>query len=174
MTSWSIGWRERTAFSVPGETVQKVVRAALGRGRFASSREGERQVVWPSPEEKDIVVYRRGDDRDHGDIPLGELAGLASLLAKQRIETTKYFAQCSFISSWAVLPRRQGAFREAIAIFRQSTVAVPVIPAPSTCRRGSRRSRRPMSAVCFTRRWFHRRRASPGRMLARTASIVLR
>ena len=109
--------------------MQKVVRAALGRGRFASSREGERQVVWPSPEEKDIVVYRRGDDRDHGDIPLGELAGLASLLAKQRTEDDEILRamQLHFKLGRLAASTRE-RFEEAIAIFRQSALAIPVIP----------------------------------------------
>jgi very-short-patch-repair endonuclease len=113
-----------------GETVQKVVRAALGRGRFASSREGDRQVVWQSAEvPKDIVAYRNGSDRDHGDIPLGELAGLASLLAKQGLEDEEILRamQLHFKLGRLAASTRE-RFEEAIAIFRQGSLVVSVDP----------------------------------------------
>jgi hypothetical protein len=94
-----------------------------------TTREGERQVVWPSAEEKDIFAYRSGNDRDHGDIPLGELAGLASLLAKQGIEDEEILRamQLHFKLGRLAASTRE-RFEEAIAIFRQSTLAAPVNP----------------------------------------------
>jgi very-short-patch-repair endonuclease len=70
-----------------GETVQKVVRSALGRGRFSLSHDGDREVVWPSNEAtQGVVAYRTGADRDHGDIPLCELAGLVRILSGRGLE----------------------------------------------------------------------------------------
>lgn len=69
------------AFQRSGETVQKVVRSALGRDRFALTKDADREVVWkPDATPERIVVYRRGGGRDHGDVPLCELAGLANAL----------------------------------------------------------------------------------------------
>lgn len=74
-------------FQRSGETVQSIVAAALGRRRFPNSRDGDREVVWP----QDFVVgpkttYRGAGGRDHVDIPLSELAGLAELLRAGGLE----------------------------------------------------------------------------------------
>lgn len=74
-------------FQRSGETVQKIVAAALGRRRFPSSHDGDREVVWP----QDVVVgpkttYRGAGGREHVDIPLPELAGLAEILRRRGLE----------------------------------------------------------------------------------------
>jgi hypothetical protein len=74
-------------FQRSGENVQKAIGAALGRDRFASTRDGDREVIWP----KSVVIgskstYRGAGDRDHGDIPLPELAGLAAILRGQGLD----------------------------------------------------------------------------------------
>ncbi|MEH2545593.1 hypothetical protein V1283_002238 [Bradyrhizobium sp. AZCC 2262] len=74
-------------FQRSGETVQRIIRAALGRGRFSISRDGDREIVWPqntAPGAKS--TYRGGGDREHGDVPLPELAGLADVLRAQGLE----------------------------------------------------------------------------------------
>jgi hypothetical protein len=58
-----------------GEIVQKTIAAVVGRNRFPNSRGGEREILWPQNSE--IVTkaaYRGSSGRDHGDIPLVELA----------------------------------------------------------------------------------------------------
>jgi hypothetical protein len=68
-------------FQRSGETVQKVVKSALGRDRYPISRDGDRDVIWKSGEiVTAIVAYRDGGERGHGDVPLCELAGLARML----------------------------------------------------------------------------------------------
>jgi REase_MTES_1575/Protein of unknown function (DUF3320)/AAA domain len=74
-------------FQRSGEIVQKTVAAALGRNRFPNSRDGDREILWP----QDVTIvakaaYRGAGDRDHGDIPLPELAGLASILRAHGLE----------------------------------------------------------------------------------------
>jgi hypothetical protein len=66
-----------------GENVQKVVAAALGRRRFPNSRDGDREIIWPlnsmvGPK----AAYRGAGGRDHTDIPMPELAGLAEILRR--------------------------------------------------------------------------------------------
>jgi hypothetical protein len=74
-------------FQRSGEVVQKTVWAALGRGRFPSSREGDRHIIWPSDAEVVTkTTYRGAGGRDHGDIPLPELAGLAEILRAKGLE----------------------------------------------------------------------------------------
>jgi hypothetical protein len=68
-------------FMRSGETVQKIVGSSLGRGRFPTSKDGERQIVWPQGAATcDRAAYRGSGGRDHADIPLPELAGLAQRL----------------------------------------------------------------------------------------------
>jgi hypothetical protein len=68
-------------FQRSGEVVQKTVWAALGRGRFPSSRDGDRHLIWPADAEVvSKTAYRGAGGREHGDIPLPELAGLAEIL----------------------------------------------------------------------------------------------
>ncbi|WP_407156581.1 DUF3320 domain-containing protein [Bradyrhizobium sp. STM 3557] len=69
-------------FQRSGENVQKVVKAALGRDRYPTSRDGDRHVIWKSGEiVPAIIAYRDGGERVHGDVPLCELAGLARMLS---------------------------------------------------------------------------------------------
>ncbi|SEH87233.1 DUF3320 domain-containing protein [Tardiphaga sp. OK245] len=70
-----------------GETVQKVVKSALGRDRYPLSRDDDRDIVWNAGNGvKDIVAYRTGGERVHGEIPLCELAGLAQMLSATGFE----------------------------------------------------------------------------------------
>ncbi|MFQ3458710.1 DUF3320 domain-containing protein, partial [Bradyrhizobium sp. UFLA01-814] len=68
-----------------GETVQKIVAASLGRDRFPTTKDGERQIIWPQ-DGTDNAPYRSAGGRDHGDIPLPELAGLARMLRSSGLE----------------------------------------------------------------------------------------
>ncbi|WP_342740060.1 DUF3320 domain-containing protein [Bradyrhizobium sp. B117] len=68
-------------FMRSGETVQKIVAASLGRNRYPTTKDGERQIIWPQDATaRDSAPYRGAGGRDHGDIPLPELAGLAAML----------------------------------------------------------------------------------------------
>jgi very-short-patch-repair endonuclease len=70
-----------------GETVHKVVRSALGRDRFVLTKDADREIVWkPDARPEQVVAYRRGGGRDHGDVPLCELAGLANALRADGFE----------------------------------------------------------------------------------------
>lgn len=70
-----------------GETVQKIVAASLGRNRFPTTKDGERQIVWPQDATvRNSAPYRGSGGRDHGDIPLPELAGLAGKLRSGGLE----------------------------------------------------------------------------------------
>lgn len=70
-----------------GETVQKIVTSSLGRDRFPRTNEGERQILWPrDATATDCAPYRGAGGRDHGDIPLPELAGLVGLLRSAGLE----------------------------------------------------------------------------------------
>ena len=74
-------------FQRSGETVQRIIRAALGRGRFPATRDGDREIIWPqdaAPGAK--TPYRGAGGREHGDVPLPELAGLADFLRTQGLE----------------------------------------------------------------------------------------
>jgi hypothetical protein len=68
-------------FMRSGETVQRIVSSALGLTRFPVSKDGDRKVVWPRDAEAGPKTpYRGAGGRDHGDIPLCELAGLAEVI----------------------------------------------------------------------------------------------
>lgn len=74
-------------FQRSGETVQRTIRAALGRDRFPTSRDGDREIIWPqntAPSAKS--PYRGGGNREHGDVPLPELAGLGDVLRAEGLE----------------------------------------------------------------------------------------
>jgi hypothetical protein len=74
-------------FQRSGEVVQKVVGAALGRSRFTTTRDGDREIVWPSnATAAKKTPYRGAGGRDHGDIPLPELAGLAEVLRTEGLD----------------------------------------------------------------------------------------
>ncbi|MET4356419.1 very-short-patch-repair endonuclease [Bradyrhizobium sp. RT9b] len=74
-------------FMRSGETVQKIVASSLGRDRFPRTNEGERQILWPrDATATDCAPYRGAGGRDHGDIPLPELAGLVGMLRSAGFE----------------------------------------------------------------------------------------
>ena len=74
-------------FQRSGETVQRIIRAALGRSRFPATRDGDREIIWPqNANPGDKAPYRGAGDREHGDVPLPELAGLADLLRTKGLE----------------------------------------------------------------------------------------
>ena len=75
------------SFQRSGETVQRIIRAALGRGRFPTTRDGDREVIWPqNAAPGDKSPYRGAGGREHGDVPLPELASLAYYLRAQGLE----------------------------------------------------------------------------------------
>jgi very-short-patch-repair endonuclease len=68
-------------FQRSGEVVQRTIRASLGQGRFPTTQDGDREIIWPqnaAPAAR--WPYRGGGGRQHGDVPLPELAGLGELL----------------------------------------------------------------------------------------------
>jgi hypothetical protein len=74
-------------FQRSGENVQRVIRSALGRGRFPATRDGGREIIWPqaaSPGAKS--PYRQAGGREHGDVPLPELASLPDFLRTRGLE----------------------------------------------------------------------------------------
>jgi hypothetical protein len=74
-------------FQRSGETVQKIIRAALGRSRYPSTRDGNREIIWPQNAViDDKTVYRGAGGREHSDIPLPELAGLVDILRSRGLE----------------------------------------------------------------------------------------
>jgi hypothetical protein len=74
-------------FQRSGETVQKIIRAALGRNRFPSTRDDDREIIWPqNTVTSDKTLYRGAGGREHSDIPLAELAGLADILRSRGLE----------------------------------------------------------------------------------------
>jgi hypothetical protein len=67
--------------------VQRIIRAALGRSRFPATKDGNREIIWPQnamPGAK--APYSGAGGREHGDVLRPELAGLAEVLRKQRLE----------------------------------------------------------------------------------------
>jgi|SRR4051794_15608576 hypothetical protein len=74
-------------FQRSGEAVQKIIRAALGRNRLPTTREADREIIWPRDAEPGLkILYRGAGGREHGDVPLPELAGLADTLRTQGLE----------------------------------------------------------------------------------------
>jgi very-short-patch-repair endonuclease len=74
-------------FQRSGETMQKIIRSALGRNRFPTTAEGDREIIWPQGvEPSPKTLYRGADGREHGDVPLPELASLADTLRMQGLE----------------------------------------------------------------------------------------
>ena len=74
-------------FQRSGETVQRIIRAALGRSRFPATRDGDREIIWPQNATPGVKTpYRGAGGREHGDVPLPELAGLADVLRTQGLE----------------------------------------------------------------------------------------
>ena len=73
-------------FHRSGETVQRIIRAALGRHRFPATADGDREIIWPKDVVPEVKAPYRGTGREHGDVPLPELAGLADVLRAQGLE----------------------------------------------------------------------------------------
>lgn len=73
-------------FQRSGETVQKVIDAALGRHRYPCSKDVDRDVIWPTDASIEKIAYRGTMGREHADIPILELAGLADLLRARGLE----------------------------------------------------------------------------------------
>lgn len=74
-------------FMRSGETVQKIVASSLGSNRFPTTKEGERQIIWPQDAAtRDNAPYRGAGGRDHSNIPLPELARLAAMLRTSGLE----------------------------------------------------------------------------------------
>jgi very-short-patch-repair endonuclease len=74
-------------FQRSGDAVQSIVGGALGRYRFATTKDDEREVIWPkdAPGGK-MTRYRGAGGREHGDIPLAELTGLVEILRSRGLE----------------------------------------------------------------------------------------
>lgn len=73
-------------FQRAAERIRGIVKAALGASRLAVTREGDREIVWPPDvDPAPLPPYRRGS-RDHSDIPLPELASLASRFQRDGLE----------------------------------------------------------------------------------------
>lgn len=61
------------------DLIRNTVKSALGVNRFQMTPDGEREIIWPKGvEASPQVTFRHSDARQHGDIPLPELSGLAS------------------------------------------------------------------------------------------------
>ncbi|SFM85555.1 Protein of unknown function [Bradyrhizobium sp. Rc3b] len=73
-------------FMRSGETVQKIIASSLGRNRFPTTKDGEREIVWPQDAMAESAPYRGAGGRDHIDIPLPELASLAATLRSEEDE----------------------------------------------------------------------------------------
>jgi very-short-patch-repair endonuclease len=76
-------------FQRSGETVQKIIASALGRHRYPSSKDLDREVIWPKEAVIERVQYRGAMGRDHADIPLLELAALADILRAKGLEDSE-------------------------------------------------------------------------------------
>ncbi|MDP2358159.1 MAG: DUF3320 domain-containing protein [Beijerinckiaceae bacterium] len=63
------------------DLIRGAIRSALGEGRFATTIDGEREIIWPQGLSADkLPDYRESASRPHVDIPLPELASLAARL----------------------------------------------------------------------------------------------
>ena len=68
-------------FQRSGETVQKNHPRSARTSPLPTTRDGDREIIWPqntTPATK--TPYRGAGGREHGDVPLPELAGLADIL----------------------------------------------------------------------------------------------
>ena len=74
-------------FQRAAERIRGIVRAALGSDRVPITKEDDREIVWPSVASPGALTpYRRSERREHGDIPLIELASLAAELRQKGFE----------------------------------------------------------------------------------------
>jgi very-short-patch-repair endonuclease len=74
-------------FQRTGGAVQSTIGRALNRRRFTITADGDREIIWPKDKTASArTTYRGAGDRDHADIPLPELAGLADLLRAEGLE----------------------------------------------------------------------------------------
>jgi very-short-patch-repair endonuclease len=70
------------------DLIRGTVRSALGRDRFMITVDGDREIIWPrGMSTSQLPRYRGAGGREHGNIPLPELASLAAILSAQGIET---------------------------------------------------------------------------------------
>ncbi|WP_407176383.1 DUF3320 domain-containing protein [Bradyrhizobium sp. STM 3562] len=76
-------------FQRSGETVQRIIDSALGKHRYPCSKDVDREVIWPKEAIIEKIKYRGTMGRDHADIPLLELAGLADVLRTQGFDDTE-------------------------------------------------------------------------------------
>lgn len=67
--------------------IRGVVRQALGKGRYPSTTDGDREIVWPKDWDTAVLPpWRASTERHHDDIPLLELSSLAALLSEEGFE----------------------------------------------------------------------------------------
>jgi hypothetical protein len=67
--------------------IRGVIKQALGNERYPISEDGEREIVWPKDWNIDVLPpWRTSETRRHDDIPLPELASLASRLRDNGLE----------------------------------------------------------------------------------------
>ncbi|WP_292613267.1 DUF3320 domain-containing protein [Nitrobacter sp. 62-13] len=76
-------------FQRSGETVQRIIKSALGRHRYPSSKDVDREVIWPREAIVEKIPYRGTMGRDHSDIPLLELAGLVDVLRTKGLDDSE-------------------------------------------------------------------------------------
>jgi very-short-patch-repair endonuclease len=72
-------------FQRAAEKIRGIVKAALGANRMPITKEGDREIVWPTDGSPLALTPYRAR-RDHGDIPLPELASLAAQLRQNGFE----------------------------------------------------------------------------------------
>ena len=72
-------------FQRAAEKIRGIVKAALGANRMPITKEGDREIVWPADGSPLALTPYRAR-RDHGDIPLPELASLAAQLRQKGFE----------------------------------------------------------------------------------------
>lgn len=73
-------------FQRAAERIRGIVKAALGANRLAVTREGDRETVWPPGGDPAVLPPYRHGRRDHSDIPLPELASLATQFRRDGLE----------------------------------------------------------------------------------------
>jgi very-short-patch-repair endonuclease len=74
-------------FQRAADKIRGIIKATLRRDRMPVTKDGDREIVWPpDTDTRALAPYRRGERRDHGDIPLPELASLAAKLRETGFE----------------------------------------------------------------------------------------
>ncbi len=72
-------------FQRSADRIRGIVKMALGLDRMTITKEGDREIVWP-PGVSPLTLTPYRERRDHGDIPLPELASLATQLRQKGFE----------------------------------------------------------------------------------------